>query len=369
MSQQIQVLILQGGGALGAYQAGVYEQLAQHDFSLDWIIGTSIGAINAALIAGNQPQHRISKLKEFWSSLAPQPMQGMQLWEQHLPWMNVSASMNTMGTLMQGVDGFFKPRAGLIWDMNAKVPLAQNSFYDTSPLKSTLEKYIDFDYLNDGPMRISVCAVDLDSGRNRVFDNKKQTILPEHIMASGALPPGFPAIEIEGKMYWDGGIYSNSPLEVFLEEGEKHDALCFMVDLWDPTEARPTSMAEALARFKNIQYASRSKDQLAIRRTIRNLQHAIRVLGEHVPAADRKKLQSLVKLGSDHTINVVHLIMKALPDDHYFKDIDFSAATVEKRWQMGLADAQRALQHAAWLQPLPEHAGLIIHELPQERGA
>jgi NTE family protein len=187
-------------------------------------------------------------------------------------------------------------------------------------------------------------------------------------MASGALPPGFPAIEIDGRSYWDGGIYSNSPLDVFLEHGGNRDALCFMVDLWDPTENRPQSIAEALARYKSIQYASRSKEQLAMHRKIQHLQRAIRVLSEHLPPAERKKkdMQALAGMGCDHTINVVHLIMKALPGDHYFKDIDFSTATVQARWQAGIHDCQRALKHKAWLQPLPPHAGLIIHELKQE---
>ncbi len=368
MPQQIKVLILQGGGALGAYQAGVYQQLQQHDIELDWVVGTSIGAINAALIAGNRPADRLGSLKEFWKGLAPKLVHDAHLWEKLLPWMKPAAGMNTIGTLINGVDGFFKPRAGAGWDLNAIVPLAQNSFYDTAPLKATLEKYIDFDYLNDGPTRISVCAVDIDSGQSKVFDSRVQRIAPEHIMASGALPPGFPPVEIEGRMYWDGGIYSNSPLEVVLEEGERIDALCFMVDLWDPTEERPASMAQAMARYKSIQYASRSKEQLAARRKIRDLQRAIRELSEKLPPAEREKtaMQSLIDMGCGHTINVVHLIMKALPDDHFFKDIDFSKATVERRWQMGLADAARALKHKSWLQPLPPHAGLIIHELEQE---
>jgi NTE family protein len=252
--------------------------------------------------------------------------------------------------------------------MHAKVPLSKAAFYDTEPLKTTLEKYIDFDYLNGGAMRISVCAVDIDTGQSAVFDSTKDKIKPEHIMASGALPPGFPPIEIDGRAYWDGGIYSNSPLEVFLADEAEKDALCFMVDLWDPTETRPESIAESLTRYKSIQYASRSKDQLAMHQKIQDMQRAIRVLTEHLLPAERKKkeLQPLIQLGCDHTINVVHLIMKAMPGDHYFKDVDFSESTVQARWQAGINDCKRALRHKAWLEPLPPHAGLIIHELPQE---
>jgi NTE family protein len=368
MSEQNTVLILQGGGALGAYQGGVYEQLFNKDITIQWVIGTSIGAINSALIAGNPPETRLEKLREFWDSLSPNAVHRDSFWPAMLPWMSVGNKINTLGTIMNGVEGFFKPRVGASWDINAKVPLAQAGFYDTSPLKTTLEKYVDFDYLNNGDMRVSVCAVDLDNGQSVTFDSSKETITAQHIMASGALPPGFPPIEINGRAYWDGGVYSNSPLEVFLEDDNKRDALCFMVDLWDPTETRPNSIAEAMERYKNIQYASRSHEQLLMHEKIQNLQRAIRALSEHLPAAERKKkeLQSLIGLGCDHTINVVHLIMKALPDDHYFKDVDFSSATVETRWEAGLRDCKRALKHAAWQRPLPPHAGLIIHELTQE---
>jgi NTE family protein len=368
MPDQVNVLIFQGGGALGAYQAGVYEQLVAAETHIDWVIGTSIGAINCGIIAGNPPETRLAQLQAFWHSLAPVVPAYATPWTAMLPWTNVGSTLNTFHTLMSGVEGFFKPRPGALWDINARVPLAQASFYDTAPLKATLEKFIDFDYLNSGEMRISVCAVDLESGQSVVFDSANGDIIPEHIMASGALPPGFPPIEIDGRVYWDGGIYSNSPLEVFLADSLTRDALCFMVDLWDPTESRPQSIAEALARYKNIQYASRSKEQLQMHQKVQNLQRAIRGLAASLPAAERKKqeLQPLIDLGLDHTINVVHLIMKALPEDHYFKDIDFSMATVDRRWRAGIHDAKRALRHKAWLQPLPPHAGLIIHELPQE---
>jgi len=366
MPQQDTVLILQGGGALGAYQAGVYQNLMEHHTPVDWVIGTSIGAINSALIAGNRPEARVAQLQAFWNSLAPAP--GPSMWPGMHAWMNLPNSVATFGTLLNGVEGFFKPRIGASWDIHAKVDLDKAGFYDTSPLKATLEKYVDFDYLNSGAMRISVCAVDIDNGQSAVFDSAKQKIGPEHIMASGALPPGFPPIEIDGRAYWDGGVYSNSPLEVFLEANEKRDALCFMVDLWDATENRPESIADALSRYKNIQYASRSAEQLLVHQRLQDLQRAIRVLAKNLPPAVRQKeeLQPLIKMGCDHTINVVNLIMKALPGDNVFKDIDFSAETVGKRWQAGIHDCRRALRHKAWLQPLPPHAGLIIHELPQE---
>ncbi|MES2104859.1 MAG: patatin-like phospholipase family protein [Pseudomonadota bacterium] len=368
MANQSTVLILQGGGALGAYQAGVYQQLHEKGIGIEWVIGTSIGAINSALIAGNPPELRVARLKAFWDSLAPWAPDTTGWWSAFSPLSNLTHSMATLGVLMNGVEGFFKPRVGASPDINTAVPLNEMGFYDTSPLRATLEKFIDFDYLNSGQMRISVCAVDIDTGQSVVFDSKNGRILPEHIMASGALPPGFPPVEIAGKAYWDGGIYSNSPLTVFLGDALDRDALCFMVDLWDPSETRPGSIAEALARYKSIQYASRSQEQLAIYQVVRDLQKAIRVLSGKIPAAERNKkdVQALVRLGTDHTVNVVNMIMKSTPQDQYFRDIDFSAATIDKRWQAGIHDCQRALKHKAWLQPLPLHAGLVIHELPQE---
>ncbi|MBV8665942.1 MAG: patatin-like phospholipase family protein [Burkholderiaceae bacterium] len=375
-SAQQSVLILQGGGALGAYQAGVYETLLKHHTTIDWVIGTSIGAINSALIAGNPPDTCLESLQAFWQSLVPATASLPGLWAGFSPlsplsplqsWLNQSANVETVDVLMNGVEGFFKPRYAA-WDIQARLPLHEAGFYDTAPLRATLEKFIDFDYLNNGPMRISVCAVDIDDGQSKVFDSTEDWIGPEHIMASGALPPGFPPIEIEGHAYWDGGVYSNSPLEIFLEDEVKRDALCFMVDLWDPTEARPQNMAEVLTRTKSIQYASRSAEQLAAHERQQNLQRAIRALSDRLPPAARKdqELRPLIEMGCDHTINVVHLILKAAPTDQYFKDIDFSRETIQARWQAGMHDCGRALRHKAWLQPLPPHAGLIIHELPQE---
>lgn len=368
MSHQDTVLILQGGGALGAYQAGVYQQLHEAKTPLDWIIGTSIGAINSALIAGNPPEKRITQMRAFWDSLAPDALHRGSFWPAMSPWVNLTNNFNTLSALTQGVSGFFKPRFGAAWDINAQVPIDQAGFYDTSPLKTTLEKYVDFDYLNEGPIRVSICAVDIDNGQGVVFDSREERLYPEHIMASGALPPGFPPVKIGERAYWDGGVYSNTPLDVFLEEERNADALCFMIDLWDPTETRPASIAAAMTRYKSIQYASRSKEQLLTHQKLQDMQRAIRVLTQALPAAARQnpELKPLMAMGCDHTINVVHLIMKALPDDHYFKDVDFSTSTMQTRWAAGVHDCQRALRHKSWLKPLPPHAGLVIHELEQE---
>jgi NTE family protein len=366
MSDQDTVLILQGGGALGAYQAGVYQCLLEHNVDIDWVIGTSIGAINSAIIAGNPPEKQFEQLQGFWQSLVPH--YAPTFWPGMTPWMNLSRSVETIDTLVNGVEGFFKPRPSAMWDMNAKVPIEHAGFYDTSPLKATLEKYVDFDYLNSGAMRISVCAVDIDDGQSVVFDSAHEEICPEHIMASGALPPGFPPIVIDKRAYWDGGVYSNSPLEVFLEDDANRNSLCFMVDLWDAREHRPETMSQVLARYKDIMYASRSKEQLALYQKIQDMQRAIRLLTDNLSAAARKKQELLpaIELGCDRTVNIVHLINKAQPEETQFKDIDFSADAINARWEAGLHDCRRALRHKTWLRPMEPHAGLAIHELPRE---
>lgn len=360
---QDNVLILQGGGALGAYQAGVYEHLHENNQNLNWVIGTSIGAINSALIAGNKPEVRIERMKGFWDSLSPKESILSGFWSRYHPMS--SDAMSTLMTIMYGVEGFFKAKPRFFLDVHAKIPIAEAGLYDTSLLKETLEKYVDFDYLNSGPTRITVCAVDIGSGEGVQFDSKKIRIEPEHIMASGALPPGFPAVVIDGRAYWDGGVYSNSPLEVFLDEERGSGALCFMVDLWNRSEPLPTTIAEGMSRYKSIQYASRSREELVSHQKIQNLQRAIRILGEYLPAnkIGNPEIEAILDLGADHTVNVVHLTMRPMAGDQYFKDLDFSKKTIQARWKAGMLDCRHALKNKVWLNPLPPNAGLIIHEL------
>ncbi len=370
MLKQNIALILQGGGALGSYQAGVYEQLHLDFPNIGWVIGTSIGAINGALIAGNPPETRLKQLHGFWAAITNDPPDSLSEFMGFMPWMEMwQQSSETVRIITQGIPGFFKPRGMAALDIHAPVHIEEAGFYNLSPLRQSLEKFVDFDYLNKGHTRLSVCAVDVETSHMMVFDNRGDyTMGPEHIMASGALPPGFPPVVIAGRAYWDGGIFSNTPLEVFLSETEKQDALCFMVDLWDPTEALPRTIAEVSARAKTVQYASRAKEQLMMRKRHQDLQRAIRVLVDELPAEARKRkdLQGIIEMGCDHTISVVQLIMKSLPGDDFFKDIDFSSETITARWNAGMEDARRALKHQAWLKPLPPHAGLVLHELQQE---
>jgi len=363
------VLVLQGGGALGAYQGGVFEALTECGVTLDWVVGTSIGAINSAIIAGNPAERRLEKLQEFWQLVGrPDAFAGFlpsPLTAWFAPWAKLG---NFMETLTHGIPGFFEPRQGASLSIEQEVPTQNASFYDTEPLHSTLERLVDFDYLNAGHVRCTVCAVEVSTGQLVVFDSAKERLTPKHIMASGALPPGFPVVVIDGKAYWDGGIYSNTPVDVVMDDAERRETLCFMVDLWDPTEAEPCSISAAMARQKDIQYASRTREHLEDHRTMQNMRRAIELLSARLQEKDRSNpaFKRLTGLGCRSTINIVRLIMKALPTDDHNKDIDFAKSRLAARWQAGSRDAQRALHHKSWLAPLPEHIGMMIHELPQE---
>ena len=378
MPDTITALILQGGGALGAYQAGVFEALSVHEFAPDWIIGTSIGAINGAIIAGNPPETRLAKLRAFWDQMSP-ATSWMDIWspvawaEMFNPFAAVigASTKNSavLGAMAQGIGGFFIPRAVPNWDFSAPVAIGEAGFYDTSPLRETLLDLVDFDYLNGGKVRLSVTAVDIATGELAVFDTlDKAPLTPEHIMASGALPPAFPPVVIGEHAYWDGGIHSNTPLEILLGQEHERDAIIFMIDLWDPTEALPANMTEVMARQKAIQYASHMTEQLKIDQQIEMLQQAIRTLSSHLPAdiLAKPEVAKLAGLGCDRTVQIIRLILKSETDADQFRDVDFSKATVNARWDAGKADAGRALKHKAWLRPVPPHAGIIIHELPQE---
>jgi NTE family protein len=364
------VLALQGGGALGAYQAGVFQALTEQGIRFDWVIGTSIGAINGAIIAGNPPERRLARLQEFWHRLAQEepaifPFAGAAAWMGPL-----LASAAMAGIFVNGIPGFFTPRKGLSWDPNTKVPPTEASFYDTSPLAATLQHLVDFDYLNSAAVRYTIGAVKVSGGELEWFDNTRPPwrgkFTPHHVMASGALPPGFPPVKIEGEAYWDGGVYSNTPLDVVLEEDEHHDLLCFSIDLWAPDTRLPTSIAEVLNQEKNIRYASRSREHLHDHRLVLNLQRAVRLLGDKLTEAQRRseEVQRLLALGRSSRINIVRLIMQELPQDNYLKDVDFRRATLDTRWKAGYENAQEAARHKSWLQPLPPDVALCIHHPP-----
>jgi NTE family protein len=344
-------LLLQGGGALGSYQAGVYQALAEAELLPDWISGISIGAINAAIIAGNKPADRVSKLRGFWEQITSWPAVGQfeffnQLVERGgIPalslWKQISAGISVSA----GTPGFFTPRVVPPW-LSPEGTLAATSYYDTDQFRETLENFIDFELLNSGQVRYTVGAVNVRTGNYELFDNAAREIGPEHVMASGALPPEFPAVEIEGEQYWDGGVVSNTPLE-WVADSSKGDMLIFQVDLWSALGRFPRNMVEVTTRLKEIQYSSRTRAVTNRLKHTQRLRKAIATLFKKLPenlknSPEVKAFESFVECNH---YNIVHLIYRAEDYEGYCKDYEFSRLTMEGHWKAGYNDTLRTLRH------------------------
>ncbi|MDO8654475.1 MAG: patatin-like phospholipase family protein [Undibacterium sp.] len=359
------VLVLQGGGALGAYQAGVYQALHEHGLVPDWIVGTSIGAINAVLLAGNPPETRLQKLKQFWERVSHQD--GVDLASIPDTYRRSNIWLSTLDTILRGVPGFFKPRVLSLFGMSVAVRPEDASFYDTTPLANTLAELVDFDYLNaaDG-MRLTVNAMKVKTGELASFDNAHITMSADHVLASGALPPGFPPVRIDGELYWDGGLYSNTPLATVLDDLPHIDTLCFMVDLWSADGPEPTTLDEVQTRQKDVMFASRSKRHIQDYLSTHNLQHKLREFYALLPlhAKTETVVAELAALGADSTMHVVRLPYAGRDWHMASKDINFSKGSISWRWDQGYKDAMRAIQHAGWLTTVSEDTGLVVHELP-----
>jgi len=359
------VLVLQGGGALGAYQAGVYQALHEHDLVPDWIVGTSIGAINAALIAGNHKANRLHRVKAFWDRVAHPD--GVDMANVSDDQRRNNIMLGTMDTVMRGAPGFFTPRYFSGFPMGMAVPPEDASYYDTRPLRTTLEELVDFDYLNEpGGIRLTVNAIKVTTGELVPFDSINGDLCADHVRASGSLPPAFPPVRIDGELYWDGGLYSNTPLESVLGELPEGDTLCFMVDLWSAEGAEPVTMDQVNMRQKDVTYASRSKRHIADYTSTYQMQQKLRDLYSRVPEAARsaQDQQELAALGCDSTLHIVRLPYAGHDWHMAAKDVNFSKGSIEWRWDQGYRDAMRALKHAAWLQFVAEDTVVVVHELP-----
>ena len=361
------VLVLQGGGALGSYQAGAYQALCRHDFEPEWVAGISIGAINAAIIAGNDPEKRVERLKEFWEQCAsPVPWNPIVKSDRGRTVFN-EASAALIATF--GVPGFFTPRIppAPLWPPGS--PQSQ-SYYDTAPLRKTLEHLVDFDRINDAKTRLSVGAVSVTTGNFCYFDNvefkkRGKKIGPEHIMASGALPPGFPSIEIEGEHYWDGGIASNTPLDYVLDEETRRDLLIFQVDLFSARGPLPTSLLEAAEREKDIRYSSRTRMNTDKNKQIHNARKAVRDLIGKLPE-DLKNDPSVAILreaAKENTVTVVHLIYRSKNYESSSKDYDFSHVGMVEHWGAGVRDVHLSMRHEEWLERPQSGETMVTYDL------
>ncbi|CAN7305192.1 DUF3734 domain-containing protein [Acidovorax sp. LjRoot117] len=349
MASADRALVLQGGGALGSYQAGVYDVLFDKFPHLDWVAGVSIGAINAALIAGNAPEHRVARLREFWQQVSSgfgQQVPGIAGDRTALNQLSAATAV------LFGIPGFFKPRLDPTLWLGGAAPVV--SYYDTGPLKLTLERLIDFDRINNHrSMRLSVGAVNVRTGNSVYFDNTTHKIGAEHIMASGALPPGFPAVHIDGEDYWDGGIVSNTPLQYVLDVHPRTRPLVVLqVDLFSARGAMPKTLSEVSQRQKDITYSSRTRMNTDALSANVNLQQALADLMEKLPPHlhDDPSVTALCAQMTHKPIDIVHLIYRNKPYELDSKDYEFSRTSVAEHWEAGMRDMRNTLSHPEWLQ-------------------
>jgi NTE family protein len=360
-------LVLQGGGALGAYQAGVYEALAEAGIHPDWLSGISIGAINCALIAGNPPEARVDRLREFREGITTNPSKSWCEWTNAAKgdaarfWLN---QWHAGLALLAGTPGFFAPRYLPPWLYPSGTANA-TSLFDTRQLRATLERLVDFDRLNNGAVRLSVGAVNVRSGNFVYFDTQTRTLGPEHIMASGALPPGFPAIEIEGEHYWDGGLVSNTPLQWIVESQPRLDTLAFQVDLWSARGELPRSLAEVSTRQKEIQYSSRTRASTDAFKRIQRLRRATADLLDQLPDELRRSPEAtLLRNAADPKVyNIIHLIYRAKNYEGPAKDYEFSRDSMADHWRAGYHDALRTLRHREVIERPTNHEGVFTFDL------
>ena len=344
----LRVLVLQGGGALGAYQGGVYEALMGAGVEPDWIAGISIGAINSAILVGNPPEKRLERLREFWDTVSWGPAVRPPRSDEARSLFNET---NAAWTAALGVPGMFQPRFPPAMFQPPGAPGAI-SVYDTSPLRETLERVVDFDRINQGDIRLSMGAVHITTGNFVYFDNRRQRIGPEHVMASGALPPGFPPIEIEGEYYWDGGVVSNTPLEYVLDQEAEENLLIFQVDLFSAHGAMPRNILEAVEREKEIRYSSRTRLNTDANLRIQRLKKALCDLVKDLPEDDPKRVQ-VSELTRQNTVKVLQLIYRGKGADGYTRDYDFARSATQGHWAAGSADAHRMLSRIAHYQRAP----------------
>ncbi|HUB10703.1 MAG TPA: patatin-like phospholipase family protein [Acetobacteraceae bacterium] len=354
-------LMLQGGGAMGAYQVGAYQALAEHDLHPDWVAGISIGAINSAVIAGNRPEDRVARLTALWEAISwpdvPAPLALTALQTLHNMASNAEA-------LWFGQPNFFTPRP-LNPYLRPAAPPQEVSFYDTSPVLATLRRFADFSLINDRKLRLSLGATDIATGNARFFDNHRQRIEPEHVLASCSLPPGFPATLVEGRLYWDGACVSNTPLDAVVDEPGHPHLVVFLIDLWDAAGPPPETMNDVLWRAKQIQYASRTAHHVDAVATKVNLRHAVGLL----KARDLPEVAAVPDdpVLTERRLDIVHIIYHPEAGQIPNSDAEFSRSSIAARRAAGYRDMQAAFAAAPWLRvEKPAHLGALVHRVARQ---
>ncbi len=373
------VLIFQGGGALGAYQCGAYEGLAEAGIEPNWLAGISIGAINSAIVAGNPPEKRVERLHEFWDTVCRPPSVSARLATDFASMMGLGFESfqqsfehvvnKTLGSyaaamaVMEGQNEFFYPRP---FAPGFGSP-SQVSFYDTSPLKGTLERLVDFDRINHkDAIRLSLGATNVGTGNFVYFDNRYMKIGPEHVMASGSLPPGFPATEIDGEFYWDGGCVSNTPLLYVLTENDRVDTLIFQVDLWSARGKIPTNILEISERQKDIQYSSRTRVITDAVRSIHIMRQRLMDTLDRIPEDVRNAdpfFKQIREEAMGARFNVIQLIYQNKSHEGHYKDCEFSAETMVRHWHEGLADVEKTLSDSSCLNMPPKGENFVTYDI------
>ncbi len=353
------VLVMQGGGALGAFQAGVYEALHEAGIEPDWVVGTSIGAINGALIAGNAPQDRLPRLRQFWDLVA-----GGTAATPHWNAFGLDALMHSVGTMSRGVPGFFTPNPRAWFGLHVPLGVADAGFYSVAPLPQTLGRLVDFGRLAGGAMRLTLGAVSVRSGRMRYFDSREEALGMDHVLASGALPPAFPAVLIDGEPYWDGGIYSNTPIEVVMDDRPRRDSVIFAAQLWQQAGDDPQTIWQVMSRHKDIRYASRAESHIACQQRLHHLRHVVRELGRLLPEHElaREEVKALLGWGCATVMHVLPLRLSPVAGEDHAKDIDFTPAGIRARWQAGRDLTRRRLAEAPWRGQADAVAGILVHD-------
>lgn len=353
------VLVLQGGGALGAYQAGVYEAMHEAGIEPDWVIGTSIGAINASLIAGNEPNQRLEKLREFWTRVEQNPVLEAIT---GLPW--VGRELPNWLTLTTGVPSFFKPNPLAFLGPHVSLSTDVAGYYSAESLQTTLSDLVDFPILQDQSPRLTVGAANVRTAEMRYFDSRDTELTARHIMASGALPPAFPAVRIDGELYWDGGVLSNTPVEVVFDDNPRRSSLVFAIHLWQQNGPEPQTIWQVMSRQKEIQYSSRAVSHIRRQKQIHRLRHIIAELVARLPENEREPqvVRELASYGCLTRMHVVRLLAPRLDGEDHTKDIDFSRKGIRSRWEAGCSDMRDVLAQKSWEAYADPIEGFYLHE-------
>ena len=352
------VLVLQGGGALGAYQVGVYQALAEAGIAPDWVVGTSIGAINAALIAGGPAKDGLGRLREFWKRVESDRFMGMPL-----PSWFPAAARNMMA-VTTGIPSFFRPNTAAFISAHSPLGAEQAGYYSVAPLADTLTDLVDFDYINNGSIRLTVGASNVQTSEMTYFDSRERPIDLRHVMASGALPPAFPAVRIDDQLYWDGGILSNTPVEVVFDDNPRKNGMVFAVHLWNPHGEEPETIWEVMNRQKDVQYSSRAASHIKRQRQLHKMRHIIAEMTALIPAEalESLKQRGLTGYGCTTQMHVIRLLAPALDYEDHAKDVDFSADGIRQRWEAGYRHTSETLEKAPWRAEVDPSEGFVLHE-------